>query len=310
MSVAMLMSGFFAGEDYYIERLRSRGVGVAHSLAVLRSRGMRGLRRLHMRSGLPGYAAWFEDWERTVDGADTIIVHASDLSVPVAGYIHRRWPRKRLISWYWNPAGPGSDPGLVPPGTGEVWSFDRGDCRALGLSLNTTYSFRELGDFRGRGEVDFLFVGSDKGRAAVLADLARRLEADGYTYRFCVAGMSRRTRDRHPRLEPIGPIPYVEILRMTGTARAVVEIPQAGQRGSSLRPVEAVLMGRSVLSLTSDIRAERLYDPERVFIVGRDRWDGLEQFVERASAGPVQDIVDYYDFSSWIRRFDDGGVPL
>ena len=95
---------------------------------------------------------------------------------------------------------------------------------------------------------------------------------------------------------------------LTKGLKAAGFTPRVVTRGE--QAVEAVLMGRSVLSLTSDIRAERLYDPERVFIVGRDRWDGLEQFVERASAGPVQDIVDYYDFNSWIRRFDDGGVPL
>lgn len=299
----ILSSGFFAGEDYYVSRFLDRGVLTAHSLRPQPHRLMRAARRLHFRAGLPMKSVWFEPWDDLVDEADLVLVSASNLSVPATLYIRSRWPGKRIVAWYWNPSGPGTDPGILPPDVCESWSFDRGDCKKFGLSYNTTYSFRDIADFRSEDDTDFLFVGTNKGRARFLSLLAEELREHGFSFRFCITGLSRDEISSYPLLEPIEPISYEEILRLTGSARTVVELPQAGQTGASLRPLEALMMGKKTLSFSKDILAEPLYDPSRVLVLDDLDIGRIEEFMRTESRPASQELVDYYDFDQWIRRF-------
>ena len=299
----ILNSGFFAGESYYVSRLMERGVPVAHSLRPQPHLLARAARRLHFRAGLPMKSVWFEPWDDLVDEADLVLVSASNLSVPATLYIRSRWPGKRIVAWYWNPSGPGTDPGILPPDVCESWSFDRGDCKKFGLSYNTTYSFRDIADFRSEDDTDFLFVGTNKGRARFLSLLAEELREHGFSFRFRVNGLSRAEISSYPLLEPIDPIPYEEILRLTGQARAVVELPQAGQTGLSLRPIEAFMMGKKILSFSDAISSEVFYDPSRVLILDRPDIGRIDEFMRTESLPAGQEALDHYDFDQWIRRF-------
>jgi len=299
----ILNSGFFAGENYYVSRLMERGVPVAHSLRPQPHLLARAARRLHFRAGLPMKSVWFEPWDDLVDEADLVLVSASNLSVPATLYIRSRWPGKRIVAWYWNPSGPGTDPGILPPDVCESWSFDRGDCKKFGLSYNTTYSFRDIADFRSEDDTDFLFVGTNKGRARFLSLLAEELREHGFSFRFRVNGLSRAEISSYPLLEPIDPIPYEEILRLTGQARAVVELPQAGQTGLSLRPIEAFMMGKKILSFSDAISSEVFYDPSRVLILDRPDIGRIDEFMRTESLPAGQEALDHYDFDQWIRRF-------
>lgn len=299
----ILNSGFFAGENYYVSRLMERGVPVAHSLRPQPHLLARAARRLHFRTGLPGASIWFEPWDHLVDEADAVLVESSDLIIPAILHIRSRWPGKRIISWYWNPSGPGTDPSRLPPDVCESWSFDRRDCERFGLNYNTNYSFREIARFRSGDTFDFLFVGVNKGRASKLSRLAEQLERHGFSFRFRVNGLSRAEISSYPLLEPIDPIPYEEILRLTGQARAVVELPQAGQTGLSLRPIEAFMMGKKILSFSDAISSEVFYDPSRVLILDRPDIGRIDEFMRTESLPAGQEALDHYDFDQWIRRF-------
>ena len=101
----ILNAGFFAGDDYYSSRLIDRGVFVAHSLKPQPHLLMRVARRIHFRTRLPKESIWFEPWEHLVDDADIVLIEGADLTIPATRYIRSRWPKKRIICWYWNPSG-------------------------------------------------------------------------------------------------------------------------------------------------------------------------------------------------------------
>lgn len=299
----ILNAGFFAGDDYYTSRLIDRGVSVAHSLKPQPHLLMRVARRIHFRTRLPKESIWFEPWEHLVDDAEIVLIEGADLTIPATRYIRSRWPKKRIICWYWNPSGPGTDPAKLPSDVCESWSFDRHDCERFGLKYNTNYSFREIARFRAEDDYDFLFVGTNKGRARSLSRLAESLRDHGFSFCFRVTGLSKEEISSYPLLEPINPIPYEDILRLTGKSRAIVELPQAGQNGMSLRPIEAFMMGKKILSFSDEISSEPLYDPGRVLNLDHLDIERIEDFMRLDSPPASQELLEHYDFDQWIRRF-------
>ncbi|NII70156.1 hypothetical protein [Microbacterium ulmi] len=234
-----------------------------------------------------------------------VIVHAADVLVPVAEYIARRYPRKRVILWYWNNASPGSNPALARSQRRiELWSFDSEDCARYGMGHNTTYSFMSLSDIDATSDVDFFFFGADKGRAAILDELAGAITRAGLTHRLWIAG------DESRGVSPSGvafrsPMSYSAHLTNTARARVIVDVVQAGQSGMTLRPLEALFLGKKLLTNSLDIVHSPLYDPTRVFVFGLDDEAALRSFVETPMVRPTRALLEYYDVAGWIGRFEN-----
>ena len=71
----------------------------------------------------------------------------------------------------------------------------------------------------------------------------------------------------------------------------------------SLRPIEAFMMGKKILSFSDEISSEPLYDPGRVLILDHLDIEKIEDFMRADSPPASQELLEHYDFDQWIRRF-------
>ena len=71
----------------------------------------------------------------------------------------------------------------------------------------------------------------------------------------------------------------------------------------SLRPIEAFMMGKKILSFSDEISAEPLYDPGRVLTLDHLDIERIEDFMRVDSPPASQELLEHYDFDQWIRRF-------
>lgn len=304
--VMVLMSGFFAGNDFYCQQIAGRGVDVAVGLRPLPNRLLRALRRLHFLMRAPGQAIWFNhEWRRMAGSKRLIIIHAADIVLPIARYLKRKAPDARVVLWYWNPVARGTNPNFARPLGAELWSFDEADSKQFGMRANTTYSFREISSMAPHVEptVDFLFFGTDKGRAPALHELAELLESQGLSHLFCIAGTQQGSLAAYDKLVPAESVPYEKILEMTVRARVVVDIVQEGQSGLTLRALEALYLGRKLMTNSKSIRESPLYSEDRVFILGDRSPSEIRSFLNTGTVPYPPEILEYYDFDSWLKRF-------
>lgn len=301
----VLRSGFTAGDDFFLGAMRRRGIAADVSLRPVPWRPLRAVRRLHLLSGLPGKSVWFGRWLRTGESKRLIVVHAANLTLPAARYAARRFPDARVVFWFWNPAGKGTDPERARNAGLELWSFDVDDCARYGMRHNTQFVFSDIAQIGERvsPDVDLGFFGADKGRAAQLSVLAERAEALGLTHRFQVVPGADSELDRYPLLVPTTPIPYVALLEETSRARLGVDIAQEGQSGMTLRTLESLYLRRKLVTNIPSVRESPLYDPTRVFVLGEDNLDDLPAFLRAEPSKPNAQLWDYYDFEGWLRRF-------
>lgn len=301
----VLRSGFTAGDEFFMGAMRGRGVTTDVSLRPLAWRPLRAVRRAHLLSRLPGKSIWFGTWSRSRVSKNLVVVHAADLTLPAARHALRCFPGARIVFWFWNPAGKGTNPSRASGSAVELWSFDPDDCRRFGMRHNTQFQFQEIGQLGARvsPDVDLGFFGSDKGRAEHLSALAEQAESLGLTHRFSVVADGSSDLTLHPYLRPASTLPYAAMLEETARARAVVDIAQAGQSGMTLRTLEALYLGRKLVTNITSVRNSPLYHSSRVHILGQDDVANLPAFLASETPAASAELLRYYDFEAWLRRF-------
>lgn len=265
-------------------------------------------------------AHYFDDWIDNVHEFGAVIIHANIINQSVPDTLRKMGYKGRIIYWYWNPVCNCVPPDRINRDCCELWSFSADDCKTYHMSYNSTYYFEEpttcasglkengrhSGEIEPQEEIDtdIFFVGADKGRYGKLMEIKSAAEEAGLKTDFRIirdAGSSA-SGEYSTRLD------YEDVVRLTKKSRAILEILQEGQRGMSLRPMEAIFFGKKLITDNLTIRAEKFYDSRRVLVLdgketGRDFSDSLYRFVKGANEKFPSEYIDYYDFRNWLRRF-------
>lgn len=309
----MLMPDGFIGGDYYSDKMRSRGIDVDGALAPLPSRALRAVRRLHLMLPAPLKLLWFGGWKEQLDRQTMVIVHGSDRDISVANYVRKKLPGARVIFWLWNPTTGNEKFMKSLDKSVELWSFDAADCARLGMRHNSTYSFRELVSFAEAnppvGAVDLYFFGAEKGRMRTLAELSSSALSMGLTVKFEIVSPHPSDGPLPEGLFSAAPVSYEKLLSNTAAARAVVEVVQEGQEGMTLRALEALFMGKKLVTNSQAVRDSALFDPSWVFFYGERDISELPAFLSRPTERRPEELIDYYDFDGWLTRFHESLEP-
>lgn len=148
-----------------------------------------------------------------------------------------------------------------------VWSFDGFDCNQYNLK-RYKQMIRSYPEFNSTPTVfDFSFVGRDKGREYFLEKLKTDLESKGFTMNINIRGKSKKDS-----------ICYKEYLSELCQANCIVDIVQDQQSGLTLRPLEAMIYKRKLITNNDSVRESSFYHPNNVFML-TDNYD-LENIVE------------------------------
>jgi hypothetical protein len=139
-----------------------------------------------------------------------------------------------------------------------IWSFDEADCKA--------YSLKHYSQFAGKcplqniptPTIDLLFVGRNKGRKPMVDKLNASLSAAGFRVYARITGI----KDSGIKL-----ISYQEYLSLVAHSKCLLDITQDGQRGLSLRAIEAAIYGKKIITNTAAIKKTALYNPNNVLIL-------------------------------------------
>jgi len=186
-----------------------------------------------------------------------------------------------------------------------VLSFDREDCERYGFRFYPQYVAPILPLPLAPPVADFSFLGQDKGRRPVVEDLRDRLAAKGFTASIRFAGGHGKKRGFFDKLMrkdmKKGKLSYEGYLREILSARCVIDIVQKGQHGLTLRPLEAMIYGRKLLTSSRSVREERLFHPDNVFVLDEaGSIDGIEAFMAAPMAEVSEETKAYYSVDTLI----------
>lgn len=186
----------------------------------------------------------------------------------------------------------------------SVFTFDKVNADKYGLMYkNTVCSFPIINNIEVIPKNDIFFVGQDRGRYEKINLLYEKFTVLGFKCNFIIlrdetsgCELSLKYASERITLEES----YVQTLN----SRAVLDIPINGQAGITQRPLEALFLGRKVITTNINIESEALYNSNSIFVVGKRSLSALKEFLDKEST-VSECVLDLYKINSWIREFID-----
>ena len=86
-------------------------------------------------------------------------------------------------------------------------------------------------------------------------------------------------------------------------AKAILEVNQKGQVGCTLRALEALFFRKKLITTNLNIQKEDFYNPENIFIYGKDDIRNLHKFVEKPYDEQSDLFRDKRTIDAWFLKF-------
>lgn len=240
-------------------------------------------------------------------GDNKIIVFDSGSSPEYLNWLCERYPDKRIILFFWNPVNCFPFERLNP--RVEIWTYSERDSLKYGIRFNSQFYFDVLADEATAfpasscsAHPKVLFVGREKGRAAVLNDLQEQLTAAGAeVQQFVVQRPKYSWRLAHLAEKTV---PYRVVVEMMKQADILLDYSTDPEAGLSLRAMEALFWGKKLITNSISTLNSDFYHPGNIFVLGKDNRTFEDFFL--CSPHPVEAAIrDRYRLSNWLRRFDE-----
>ncbi len=284
--------------------------------------GWVGKRVYKIREHIPSASMerYFADWTEHITGYDTVIMGQSVRSREVFEKIRELNPSARLIQTYNDTI---DDDGRNNPrhyqGMGiEFYTFDKGDAekyKSYGMqfkhyfwpnaaTVDDAERFMKQQDEPVVKRQEAFFIGADRGRLKYLMSLSDRLKDMGVEAKFHIVGELHGHYYGHQR-EVITRqrLSYEEVIDEDRHSCAIIDVPQPGQMGLTLRPMEALFFGRKLITTNKDIKNYDFYCPENIFILDEQPDEDIRAFLNAPMKKIPFDIVSGYTAERWLNGF-------
>ncbi len=186
----------------------------------------------------------------------------------------------------------------------DVCTFDPADAEVLGCRL-VPQVFR-------RADIDcaahtprVFFIGFEKGREAQLVEVIEALKDSGIELDINIVRNKHHAVDqRHPAIAERlmdRQMTLDEVNRRIAVASAVIDICQPGQRGITLRTLEAQLYGKKLITNNPSVCSEAFYHSANIYILGEDTRD-LATFLRTPFTPIDPSLLAPHDITTWLPR--------
>jgi hypothetical protein len=288
-------------KEFHALEAKKRGANIAQVYKNV-PKVFKFFRRIQILLNLPYIELWLSSWKKFISDYEVIILHASKITPPVARYIRKKYPDKRIIIWYWNPMKKCVDAKKFIKYNCEIWTFDEKDREQYLFNYNTQYYFSNVDVVpMESNSIDIFFVGKDKGRIKQLVDLKNKFDSYKLESKFHITKVRKKAKGYEKWYK--NRMPYYEVLQHISKSKAILDYVSDNQSGLTLRPLEALFFKKKLITNDKSIVNRDFYRKENIFIIGRDEFNELPSFVSSPYLEINRKIVQKYEFEDWLNRF-------
>lgn len=176
------------------------------------------------------------------------------------------------------------------------YTMNASDANKYGM-FYTTQCYRYFNDeTMYETKYDFFFLGYKKGREKILLSLQNKLQQKGFSTNFIIRDHNQPETD------------FSENVKLAKQSRCIVDIVASQsiykQDGMTLRPLEALFLGKKLITNFNKIKEFDFYHPNNIYIID-EQFDlnSLESFMQKPYHTINDDIVKKYEVNNWINRY-------
>lgn len=283
-------------ESFYIEHMQTQSISTKSLYKYSKGFGwflqVLYIEKLH----LPFEQIWYGNWKKHLERYDTFIVFDRNLSWSVVSYIKKKKEDGRIIAWLWNSIKKPFPAKLREKC--EVWSFDEEECRKFKYNENIQFYFSNITLKSAPVQFDVFFVGKDKGRYEIVKEIEQKIKKLGFSTLIIIVKdkMSRKENKYNKELE------YDQILNLISRSSCIIDVPQEGQYGITVRVLEAIFYEKKLITTDVRIKDKEYYDDKNMYVWDGDM-EGLKLFLERPYEKGKVNLKEKYSFQKWIDNF-------
>lgn len=259
-------------------------------------------RALHKRSKINlGFSIWLNDWKRNIKKYDYIIHFDNDVSLETIKWISIHNKGCKQLLWLWN----------IPNfNINEYKEYCKIACFDTAFSkANNIYYLKqffcekilcELQSVKDDNKMGgIVYIGYDKNRYHILYGIAASLEEMNLSYNFILKRSNNSPLKSNKRIRFINDdIEYKKVLAIEKNADAILELNREGQKGITLRALEAMFFEKKLITNNKNIVDCDFYDPLNIFIIGVDK--DLRRFMREPYRPIDKKITNEYKYISWL----------
>lgn len=241
-----------------------------------------------------GWKYWrnFGDWVKSARSYKYVILGENWYNFDVSRYIKRVNPKCKVIVFFWNKiVFDHYFDILKDPNVDEFYTFDKDEAKKYNFKLNSTFYTKGLTLPENKIEKDILFLGRAKDRKKEIKDIEKILKKNHIKTDF------RIIEDEKDYID------YYDYLELLSKSKAVLDYNAYDQTGLSLRVMESLFHEKKLITSNKEIKKCDFYNKKNIFIIGIDKWEKLNDFLNSEYEKVPEEILDYYDFENWIKRF-------
>ncbi len=248
--------------------------------------------KINKHFNLPFKGIWkhtFFDEKRLGDNEECIFLfeegNKQSYDEKYINYIKTRYLKSKLFFLYWNSAKyiDSKTIEFIDKNYNYVISFDPLDCLEHNwLHYSGIYSkpkeFLERKDCK----FDVVFIGHNKGRLQNIRKLYKLLRDNGFSCLFYVSEVDKEdciSDGIHYNQY----LQYKDVVEYVKESKAVLELLQEDQHGSTLRTMEALAYGKILITNNKHLRDERYYKDDQFYIFNDCSSFNIEELRHRIS---------------------------
>ena len=242
--------------------------------------------------------------------ADKVIVFDSAYNKWLGIYLKYK-KQKDIYLYFWNPVK------KMYPQRGDqmvenakklmpVFSFDHNDCKRYGIEYRPmVYSsdVKKALQEKSEPEYDIFFLGWKKDRSKQIERLYYDVFKSNFKCLFILVGDEDRIID-DSIIYTTQKVPYSQYLEYVQKSRAILDIPQEGQEGLTIRNVECLFLQKKMVTTNLNIKNYDLYNEKNVYTLSsRNDKESLKHFIRGDLIRISDKVLSKYDFVNWVNTF-------
>lgn len=232
------------------------------------------------------------EWRKKVRTIEKVILFDSGWDYEITSYIKKVNSKCRIHLFLFNVVTNESHKAMLEDSNiDKIWSFDKNDVAKYHLSFNTPfYTKNKFSPWKSDTLYDVVFVGASKRRKTEIETVLEVCKNSNLKTKFHIIS---RKEDY---------IDYQDYIQLINNSRAILDIVNQGQRGLTLRVMEAMFMSKKLITNNVDVVNYDFYHPNNIYVLGRDTYS-LKQFMELPFHSYTAKTINYYGVDEWIKRF-------
>ncbi len=260
---------------------------------------LRLIREFCFRLKLPLKTIWYKGIAKAYR---CFFMSASLITPDYIAWFKKNHPNAKIILLFSNKVDEKKyNPFNIPGTLCEKWTSDKDDAEKYHMHLFEGGGyFRQWRVNKTTPVYDVFYIGKDKNRLAKLRKIESEMNNHGIKTLFYITWERSWQKKDDGIHQPF--LPYEEVLDYIGKSRAILHLLDGAQNGITIRIQESLI--HKVKLITDDINIVKydFYNPNNIFILGRDDMNGLKDFLD----APYEDVKsDFFEHAYFDQMIDE-----